>query len=411
MTLTILDQAGSAYQVVAGTLVADGRPHLLVAPLGGEQASYPLRVAAITAAFAAAAAPWSGLALTLSGLPLAGWTERGKLGRPGRPASQVQSRSQATGQRTSRVRRRRSPSTPAAADTSQLTVSPPPPQVPPVSGQLALLPRAAPVAAIPAIATRAFMDANSLAIGAVVPAFEEGAQVPLQIVAEVTSFPTVTAPGGALITDLGSLQEYLARQSLPPLPVTQWWLATAGGGVPPSLTAAVPAGTDITSAAALATATASDTLSAAPQQALLAMAAAAALLAITGFWVSIAADVRRRRGETALLAALGVTRREAALQLCLEKLLLSLPSAVLGVLLGTLVAWLLVPAVTLTPAAQLPTPPAVTVYDLPQAIALALAVAVLPAVAAALAATRRPDPAAELRAAEAEAVTWEAGRA
>ena len=166
------------------------------------------------------------------------------------------------------------------------------------------------------------------------------------------------------------------------------------------MTAAVPAGTDITSAAALATAAASDTLSAAPQQALLAMAAAAALLAITGFWVSIAADVRRRRGETALLAALGVTRRGAALQLCLEKLLLSLPSAALGVLLGTLVAWLLVPAVTLTPTAQQPTPPAVTQYDLPQAIALALAVAVLPAVTAALAATRRPDPAAELRAAE-----------
>ena len=126
------------------------------------------------------------------------------------------------------------------------------------------------------------------------------------------------------------------------------------------MTAAVPAGTDITSAAALATATASDTLSAAPQQAVLAMAAAAAILAITGFWVSIAADVRRRRGETALLAALGVTRRGAALQLCLEKLLLSLPSAALGVLLGTLVAWLLVPAVTLNPAAGLPTPPAVT---------------------------------------------------
>ncbi len=244
------------------------------------------------------------------------------------------------------------------------------------------------------------MDTNSMAIGSVVPTFLGGTQVPLRIVAEVTSFPTVTVPGGALITDLGSLQEYLARQSLPPLPVTQWWLATADGGVPPSLTARVPAGTDITSAAALAAAAASDTLSAAPQQALLALAAAAALLAITGFWVSIAADVRRRRGETALLAALGVTRRGAALQLCLEKLLLSLPSAVLGVLLGTLVARLLVPAVTLTPAAQLPTPPAVTVDDLPLAIAFALAVAVLPAVTAALAATRRPDPAAELRAAE-----------
>jgi len=245
------------------------------------------------------------------------------------------------------------------------------------------------------------MNTNSLTVGSVVPTSLGGAQVPLRVVAEVASFPTVTAPGGALITDLGSLQENLARQSLPPLPVGPWWLATTGGGVPASLTARVPAGSGIASAAALATAAAGDTLSAAPQQALLAMAAAAALLAATGFWVSIAADVRRRRGETALLAALGVTRRGAAAQLCLEKLLLSLPAAALGVLLGTLVAWLLVPAVTLTPAAQQPTPPAVTVADLPQVIAFALAVAVLPAVAAALIIVRRPDPAAELRAAEA----------
>jgi predicted lysophospholipase L1 biosynthesis ABC-type transport system permease subunit len=216
----------------------------------------------------------------------------------------------------------------------------------------------------------------------------------------VTSFPTVTAADGALITDLGSLQEYLARQSLPPLSVSQWWLSTTGGIVPAGLSAALPAGTVVTGAAALAAATEGDSLSAAPQQALLAMAAAAALLAVTGFWVSIAADVRRRRGETALLAALGVTRRGAAAQLCLEKLLLSVPAAALGVLLGELIAQLLVPAVTLNAAAQLPTPPVIIVDDLPQAIALALAVAVLPAVAAAVGAVRRPDPAAELRAAE-----------
>jgi hypothetical protein len=355
-------------------------------------------VVAITAAFAVPPRHGPALALSLSGLSLAGWTEEASSVapndlKPGAFAQASDGPTHFTSQAATFT------FAPGWADTSQLTVSPRPPQVPPVSGQLVLLPRATQVAAIPAIATRAYMHANDLAIGSVVPAFE-GVEVPLQIVAEVTSFPTVTVPGGALIIDLGRLQEYLARQSLPPQPVTQWWLATADGGVPPSLTAAVPAGTDITNAAALATAAASDVLSAAPQQALLAMAAAAALLAITGFWVSIAADVRRRRGETALLSALGVTRRGAALQLCLEKLLLSLPSAALGLLLGTLVAWLLVPAVTLNPAGQQPTPPAVTEHDLPQAIALALAVAVLPAVAAAVAGTRRPDPAAELRAEE-----------
>ncbi len=398
MTLTILDRTGTAYQIAAGTLAADGRPHLLTAHLGGSQALYPLRVAAITAAFLLPPSKSPALALTVRGLPLAGWTEAASASVPTfvQPGAVVQPSAGPT-----HFTRDAATFTfvPGWADASLVNASLSSPAAP-IPGQLVLLPRAAPVDAIPAIATRAFMDANSLAIGAVVPEFLAGTHVPMRIVAEVASFPTVTGPAGALITDLGSLQDYLARQSLPPLPVTQWWLATADGGVPAALTAAVPAGTGITSVAVLAAAAASDPLSAAPQQALLAMAGAAAVLAITGFWVSIAADVRRRRGEMALLAALGVTRREAALQLCLEKLLISLPAAVLGVLLGTLVAWLLVPAVTLTSAAQLPTPPAVPVNDLPLVVAFALAVAVLPAMTAALVATRRPDPAAELRAAE-----------
>jgi hypothetical protein len=388
--------------VTAGTLVADGHPHVLVASLDGRKALYPLRVASITVTYQLPLQAAPSMVLAISDLPLAGWTDEasspelanlqagqdlaGPSAAPGAGSAQVTSRAATFG------------FSPGYGYTVPFAAGPQSPvQIP---GQLVLLPPAAPVAAIPAIATRAFMDANSVTTGSVVPTFMDGISVPLRIVAEVASFPTVTAPGGALITDLGSLQEYLARQSLPTLPVTQWWLATAGAGVPSALTASVPAGTAITSAAGLAIATTGDPLPAAPQLALLAMAAAAALLAITGFWVSIVADVRRRRAETALLAALGVTRREMALQLCLEKLLLSLPSAALGVLLGILAARLLVPSVTLTPAGLEPTPPAVMLYDLAQVIPLALVVAVLPAVTAALAATRRPDPAADLRAAE-----------
>jgi hypothetical protein len=73
----------------------------------------------------------------------------------------------------------------------------------------------------------------------------------------------------------------------------------------------------------------------------------------------------------------------------------------LGLLLGTVVARLLVPAVTLSPTARTQVPPPLTLFDLPQTIPLAAAVAVLPALAAALVVFRRPDPAAELRAAEA----------
>jgi ABC-type antimicrobial peptide transport system permease subunit len=96
-----------------------------------------------------------------------------------------------------------------------------------------------------------------------------------------------------------------------------------------------------------------------------------------------------------------VAQRSAAAQLFIEKVLLSVPAAALGLVLGTVVARLLVPAVTLTTTAQAPVPPAVTLVDLPQTVPLAVAVAILPALAAALVVFRRPDPAAELRAAEA----------
>jgi hypothetical protein len=253
--------------------------------------------------------------------------------------------------------------------------------------------------ALPAIATAAFTQASKTGVGSSVNGVIDNIPVTLQIVAQVAAFPTVT--GSTLIVDLPALQALVAAHGGLPLAVTQWWLATAGHKVPAALAGVLPPGSTVTSRTALAAAAISDPLSAAPQQALLAVAAAAALLAVTGFWVSIAASVRQRRTENALLAALGVAQRSAAAQLFLEKLLISVPSAVLGLLLGTIVARLLVPAVTLTTAAQPPVPPAVTLFDLPQTIPLAAAVAVLPALAAALVIFRRPDPAAELRAAEA----------
>ena len=391
VTLTVMDRTGAAYQVAAGPLAADGRPHPLTASLGGGQALYPLRVIAITTSFlmpqARSIAP---AVLTVSGLPLADWKENLSSDLPDLSPELAKFLQPPVAGAVSAT---------AEAATFRFIVGNTIAGEP-ADGQLVLLPPAA-QAAVPAIATKAFMDGNDLAVGDLTSVTMNGPQVPVRIVAEVPSFPTVTAPGGAVIADLASLQESFARQLMSPMAVSQWWLATDGGGVPAGLAAGLPAGTAVTTVAQRGAAAAADSLSAAPQLALLALAAAAALLAVTGFWVSIAADVRRRRGETALLAALGVTQRGTAAALCLEKLLAGLPAAVLGSLLGVLLARLLVPAVTLSAAAQQPVPPPLIVYDLPQAVTLALAVAALPALSAALAALQRPDPAAELRAAEA----------
>ena len=404
VTVTVADGSGAMYQLSAGTLPADGRDHTLTAPLGGDQASYPLRLVQIQLGYEMPLKRNAALTLTETGLPLSGWQpsatspdfqgslEGGNTYGPSALPSNGTWRASGDaatfsfgsgfGQDKSLVG-----SAPSLAPTSaQVTLSAP--------AESAATP-------LPAIATSAFADANDVGPGSVVQAFVHGAQFPVTIVAVVKTFPTVTAASGAIIANLPSVQPRLVAQGAAPLAVTEWWLGTSGHQIPAGLARALPAGTEVTGAAQTAAALTGDPVSAAPQQALLALAAAATLLAITGFWVSIASNVRRRRAETALLAALGVSQRSAALQLCLEKLMLSVPSALLGLVLGTVVARLLVPAVTLSSAATRPVPPPLTLYDLPQTLSLAAAVAVIPPLAAALVMIRRPDPAAELRAAEA----------
>jgi hypothetical protein len=401
--VTVIDAKGAAYQIQAGTLPADGRPHLLTAALGGTRASYPLRLAQISFAYVLPAGKTKPLTLTVTGARIGGWagtasspeldsllTSSGTLG-PSEDPGATDWRPGADGGTLT-----------FSAGYGQAAANPgytPPGPPEPVNGQLTLTAGGVAPAVVPAIATKAFMDANNTSIGGTVPATIGGISVPVKIVAQASTFPTVT--GSALIMDLTTIQAFLTSHSAVPLPVTEWWLSTVGHRAPAGLARTLPPGSDVTSRVDLAAATTSDPLSAAPQQALLAMAVAAALLAICGFWVSIAADVRQRRAENALLAALGVAQRSAAAQLFIEKLLLSVPSAALGLVLGTVVARLLVPAVTLTPAAGPPVPPPVTLLDLPQTAALAAFIAVVPALAAAFVIIRRPDPAAELRAAEA----------
>ncbi|MGD0702874.1 MAG: ABC transporter permease, partial [Trebonia sp.] len=400
---TVTDATGAAFQLSSGLFSADGRPHVLTASLGGTHAAYPLRLSQVVLFYTLPAKKLNTpVTLTVAGATPSTWSA---------VASSPELVSQlATNNIYGPSANPQAIGWQRAPGGATLTFSPgyglysqapgaPDVITEPVAGQISLTAPVTVPAAVPAIATSAFDSANNTGVGSIVQTTISGITVPAKIVAVASSFPTLT--GAGLVMDLPTLEMFLVSHGATPVVVNQWWLATPDGQVPASLTRALPPGATIASSSALAAATVADPLSAAPQQALLAMAVAAALLAISGFWVSIAANVRQRRAENALLAALGVNQRSAAAQLFLEKLLLSVPAAVLGLVLGTVVARLLVPAVTLSPTAQIPVPPPITLFDLPQTIPLAVAVAVLPALAAALVVFRRPDPAAELRAAEA----------
>ena len=440
VSVSVEDPDGDVYALDAGTLPADGRDHTLAVTLanqvagpggpdttaGAPGAIYPLRLIAVSVDYTLPATRGAPAVFTLDSVS----------GGPGTPAlpgtalggwPAVASSTELAG--VQQIGGTAGPSGPAAvtakaARGTALAVTLSPgygqaasgfPGVPPspVEGELALI-GTPPVTPLPGLATRSFLAGVNAGVGSVVQTDINGVTVPVKVVAAVASFPTVTDSGGALIVDLGTVQDVLTAHSLQAAQVTQWWLGTrppagptgpagaaGAAGVPAGLAASLPPGSSVTSTAGVAAGLLSDPLSTVPQQALLAVAIAAAVLAITGFCVSIAAGVRQRRTESALLAALGVPPRAAAGQLCLEKLMLSLPSAVAGLVLGVVLAELLVPAITLTSSATTPVPPVLIQFSWSQTLPLALAIAVLPVLAAALTLARRPDAAAELRAAEA----------
>jgi hypothetical protein len=442
VTLSIQDAAGIGYSVSAGRLPVDGRSHKLIGLLAASrQASYPLRLLGVTLSYTLPAIPAPPYApagasaagvraatraaelsarriaarratLTVSGLAVS----PGLTGRFGTFAagSALQAWHPA-GQSTDLANPRATGSAPVvtawrAGPAGARTVTFGPgdgyliqrtgyPALP-VSGELALtagVPFRAQV--LPAIATQAYLTANRAAIGSNVFIAVGPVSIPVRIVAAIREFPT-TGTGSALIVDQPAVQQVLANLSAPPLPVTSWWLRIAPGQLV-AAPAGLPAGAAVTERANVARALLDSPLSIVPQQGILAIAAAAALLAALGLSVSVAASLRERRTQSAVLAALGVSRTAQALQLALEELLLGVPAAAVGLLLGDGIAHLLIPAVTLTASGTPPVPATVTDVPLGWAAVMAIVVTAVPVLAAAATVIRRPDPAAQLRAAEA----------
>ena len=435
-SLSVQDSSGAVYSVPAGTLPADGRYHQLVSDLSGPgarlptgQPAYPLRLLGLSLSYQlpefpappyrtrgarraalrterrAAATPatleLTGLAVSpkTSGRFPAAFAGPARLARWHAAASSaiLGDPKLAQGIQPAAGSWRVSPASatltlrPGAGDLIQVAGG----RVLPLTGQLALT-AGSPSLPVPGIATRAFLAAAGAHVGQTVSVPVGNATVPVRLVAAVRAFPTAGSAGPVVLVDLGWLQEVLAAQSQPPVPVTQWWLATAHGAVPPGL----PAGATVVTWSGSAAHLLGDPLPNIPQLSLLVIVVAAGLLACVGFLVSVVAAVRERHLQSALLAALGVGRAARAGQLCLEQLLLALPGAAACALIGAALAYLLVPAVTLTAGAAAPFPPVRVVIPLGWTALLALGIAAVPVGVAAVTAAYQPDPAAGLRAGE-----------
>jgi FtsX-like permease family protein len=424
VVLSVQDGSGIVYQVSAGTLPADGRYHKLIATLSAiRQAAYPLHLLGLSASYTMPGlpppvparvaakhprqqAPAAHSTFLISGLAVSDRAS-GRLPPPFTHGAALASwHPTAAAAGLADPRARGTPPSVAAwragaggavltftAGSGGLFERPWPPPIP-VSGQLSVT-AGNPAAPLPVIATTAFLSSAGAGVGDLVTLPVGSVSVPARVVAEVRGFPTVASGQPAVIVDLAWLGEFLTTRSQPPLPVTQWWLET-GSGAP----AGLPPGAAVTTRASLAANLLADPLAKAQQLSLLVIVTAAGLLACLGFGVSVAAAVRERRLTDAVLAALGVGPASRAGQLCLEQMMISLPAAAAGALIGVILAWLLVPAVTLTSTAAAAFPPAQVEIPLALVALLALAVAAVPVAAAATTIGYQPDPAAQLRAGE-----------
>jgi hypothetical protein len=423
-TLTVQDAYGLSYAIQTSAMPADGRSHELVAGLSAAGTAYPLRLIGISVQYSMPAYPLTPVAARadqLAVLRLAGFSVRqadtGPFSRPFATGPAIAAWQAQTadsgllfelfglGGLTDGSAKPDIGSKAVAGGAEQITFSPgrgpllsnppagtsPTPRPGPADVEVDIPPASRPV---PVIATTGYAAINGLHIGAVFDVTVEGQQVSCQLVAMVKTFPG----GGALVADQAGVQDALAALGVGgSLRVSEWWLATVTGAVPPG----VPAGWTVNDADALTRRLEGDPLSAAPVHAAGAVAVAVALLAALGFCVSVAASARERRSQHALLAALGVPAAAQARLFCLEEALISFPATAVGLAIGVVLARVMVPALTVTATGAVPVPPVLLALPLGWVLPMAAGLAVIPVAAAAVIALRQPDPAAELRAAEA----------
>ncbi|AUG75148.1 hypothetical protein CFP65_0165 [Kitasatospora sp. MMS16-BH015] len=263
-----------------------------------------------------------------------------------------------------------------------------------------VLTAAAPASLPPAVATEDYLEAVGAGVGATLRLPLGDGRVDVRIVAAVKALPVVGGTGIAV--DLATLERVSTTYGQDVPAPNEWWLPGTGpeDPVPGQAAAALrssPAAQTLQLDRETAEVLLSDPVSAAPQSALAALGVAAAVLAAIGFAAASAAARAERAAEFAVLLAMGAPRRGLARTVTAEQGLLVVLGSAVGLGLGTVLLHLVIPLILLTPAARRPVPEAVISLPLGQALAVTLAIAVVPLLAAVFGGRRQRDLVARLR--------------
>jgi len=225
-------------------------------------------------------------------------------------------------------------------------------------------------AAVPAVATGAFLDATGTEVGGTVAL---GPDVPeLMLVGSVRGFPTLPPEEGGVVVDLPTyLTAVFLGSGDVPRP-TEWLLDAAPGrerAVAQVLRAPPYSSAEVVDRVGMTDRLTRDPVALGISGALTLGFVAAAVFAVVGFAVSAAVSTSERTTEFAVLRSLGLSSRQLSGWLALEGGITVLLSLVGGIVLGGLVAWLVLPFVSLAGEGGRPFPE--VIVELPwEAVAL-----------------------------------------
>jgi hypothetical protein len=216
--------------------------------------------------------------------------------------------------------------------------------------------RNAPVNLIPAVATAPFAAATGTSEGARIPLGPNGPS--LGIAGTADGFPTLPGSESGTIVDFATYAAaaWLAEGTV--VEPTEWWIDVSGPSAPVAeRLVAPPFSSDrVVDRVAQARALSTDPVALGISGALYFGFAAAAAFAVIGFAVSAATSAVERRTEFAVLRSLGLSTRQLSGALAVEGGLTALFALAAGTVLGLLLAWLVLPFVSLSDEGTRPFP-------------------------------------------------------
>jgi hypothetical protein len=206
---------------------------------------------------------------------------------------------------------------------------------------------------VPALADATLQATGEFDTGSVVSvSVDADTSLRVKIIGRITAVPGVDRSMGRLLVDSRVLAAAVVANGDEP-PTDDFWLLSARHGDATAAAAALradPAAGTGTTLPQAARQIRDDPLQHGTRAALVLALALAPAFAVIGFTLHTAMSARSRRGEFALLRAIGVRRRQLAALLWTEQLGLALLAVVVGSLLGTFLAAVTTPLVSVDAA-------------------------------------------------------------